>query len=479
MINRKHSLDGFTPALAHVKPFKPRSDQVVGAHSLEDLNRRDFLKSSSATVLMAMAGGVKLVAAEPAATDAKEPVGPKLKVGVIGLGSWGRELVNTLLRHPKAEVAALCDNYPAFLKRCGSTVPSATQVADYKALLANAEIPAVIVSTPTHQHRQIVLAALEAGKHVYCEAPLASTVEDARAIAQAAKARPELVFQSGLQLRSDPQRLELIKTFRTGALGEPVMARAQWHKKLSWRQSSPKPEREKELNWRLDKSISTGLLGEIASHHFDQAMWFLNKVPSAITALGRIAFWNDGRDVEDTVQAIVEFPGGICMSCDVTLANSFDGDYEVYFGSDSAVMLRQSDVWLFKEVDAKLLGWEVYFPKQQFLQETGIVLKVGASKSVAGQPPTEEEKLASTPLYCALNNFLRNAADFVNGREDFIAMAGDDPAGLKEHLATKVQKRPAAGWLEGYRAAVLGIKANEAVVKGNRITIEKDLFNLA
>lgn len=444
----------------------------------EDFNRRNFLKTSSTAALMTMLGGVRLVARAEEA-EKKEPAGPKLKVGVIGLGTWGREIVNNIQRLKTAEVGALCDSYPAFLRRCGTSAPGAAQVGDFKAILADKDIPAVVVATPTHQHKEIVLAALQAGKHVYCEAPLANTIEDARAIALAAKAKPELIFQAGLQLRSDPQRRELIKTFRSGALGDPAMARAQWHKKQSWRASSPKPEREKELNWRLDKTLSTGLLGEITSHHFDQAMWYFNQVPSAVSGIGRIACWNDGRDVPDTVQAVVEFPSGVSMSCDVTLANSFDGEYEIYFGSDSAVLLRQSDVWLFKEVDAKLLGWEIYFPKQQFFKETGIVLKVGASKP---PPETEAEKLeaelASNPLYCALNTFVRNAADLVQGREDALALFGDDPVGLKVHLTTNVLRRPAAGWLEGYRASVLGIKANEAVMSRQRIVLEPALFQL-
>jgi len=452
-----------------------------------DFNRRDFLKGGSTAALLTMMGGVKLVAqTSDSSSEKKKYTGPKLKVGVIGLGTRGREIVNTLARNEYAEIAGLCDRYPLSIRRCANSAPGAAQVEDYRALLNQPEIPAVVVATPTHQHKEIVLAAIKAGKHVYCEAPIAHTVADAREIAVAAKAARELVFHAGLQLRCDPQRLELIKTFRTGALGDPVMARTQWHKKTIWRASAQKPEREAELNWRLDKNVSLGVVGEILGHHLDQATWFLAKHPVAVSGLATTAFWKDGREIADTVRVVLEFPDGFSVISDATLANSYDSEYEIYYGSESAVLLRQSDVWLFKEVDARLLGWEVYFPKQQFYKETGIVLKVGASKSV----PTDDSQAQSgqasdaeppeTPLSSSLNTFVRNAGDLVLAKEQFISELGDDDqAALVDHLATKVPRRPAPGALDGFQAAVTAITANQAILTRQRIVLKPESYQLS
>ena len=186
-------------------------------------NRRDFLKGGSFATLMTMLGGVELFAQtngrrQPA--RAKKPT-VKMKVAVIGLGAWGREIVNTLARcQEEADLAAICDTYPASLKRTASAAPAATQTQDYKTILANKDIPAVVIATPTGTHKEIALAALKAGKHVYCEAPLANTIEDAREIALAAKAAKLSVFQAGLQMRSDKQRLFLLPFVRSGALGK-------------------------------------------------------------------------------------------------------------------------------------------------------------------------------------------------------------------------------------------------------------------
>ena len=452
-------------------------------------NRRDFLKGGSAATLMTMLGGVELFAQTNAApTGESKAVAVKIKVGVIGLGAWGREIVNTLGRMPQASppieatIAAICDTYPASLKRTTSAAPGAVQTADYKTILDNKDIPAVIIATPTFQHKEIVLAALKAGKHVYCEAPLAGSIEDAKEIALAAKAAKNLVFQTGLQLRSEPQSNFLLPFIRSGALGKTTMARAQWHKKTSWRNASPNPEREKELNWRLNKATSLGLIGEVGSHQIDHTGWFLNALPKAVTGWGSVMFWKDDRDVPDTIQAVLEFPNGVQMIYDASLANSFEGEYEVLYGSDAAVLMRESKAWMFKEVDSPLLGWEVYAPKTTFYKETGITLAAGNSKpppvDAQGQPIVPDP-LTTTPLFSALGNFLRNAVDLNAAAEDYKSSYGaDDVDGLMENLA-KVPRRAAANYLEGFQSVVIAVKANEAILGAKRIELKPEWYELA
>jgi predicted dehydrogenase len=445
-----------------------------------DFNRRDFLRSGSVATLMTMLGGVELFGETAPGTESKSPEA-RMKVGVIGLGTWGREILNTLALVPQADVAVVCDTYPASVRRGVSLAPKAAQTDDYKTILENKDIKAVIVATPTHQHKDIVLAALKAGKHVYCEAPLATTIEDARIIAIAARDAKRVVFQAGLQLRADPQRHFLVPFIRSGALGSWLSARAQFHKKQSWRATSPKPEREKELNWRLSKETSIGLVGELGCHAIDQAAWFINAQPVAVSGLGTIALWKDGRDVPDTIQAVLEFPGGVITTYNATLANSFDAEYSMFYGTDAAVMLRESKAWLFKEVDSPLLGWEVYASKEVFYKETGIVLKANASKSVpanaAGQQP-QESPFSSTPLFYALQVFLKNGIDMSASVEDAINLLGADDAEGIAAQAAKATHRPAAGYLEGFQTAVTAIKANEAIVTASRVALKPEWYEL-
>lgn len=442
------------------------------------VNRRSFLKGGSFATLMTLLGGVELkaqTASKPA--DEIDPA-EKLPCAVIGLGAWGREIIGNLNRLPKARIAAVCDNYPAYLRRGLNAAPGAEGVADYRRILDNKEIKAVVIATPSHKHREIAVAALKAGKHVYCEAPLATTIEDAQAIATAAHQAVGSVFQSGLQVRSDPQRRFLLPFVRAGAMGRTISARAQWHKKTSWRLTSPNPDREVELNWRLRRETSGGLLSEIGVHHIDAAAWYLNGLPVSVTGFGGLLQWQDGRDVYDTVQAVFEFPHGVNFFYDCTLANSFDSDYEMYYGTDAAIMMRESKSWMFKEVDSPLLGWEVYARKDSFYKETGIALVANATKlNAQAKTATDDSPSEDTPLFYALESFIQNGKLISGGVDDFTAnFDATDKNALAEYLSSLTQL-PTAGIKEGFQASVISIKANEAALKGTKITFEKQWFD--
>ena len=97
-------------------------------------------------------------------------------------------------------------------------------------------------------------------------------------------------------------------------------------------------------------------------------------------------YWQDGRTVPDTTQSLIEFPNGENMLFDATLVSGFDAMYDLYFGSDSTIILRDNKAWMFKEVDAPQLGWEVYARKDKFYKETGIALLANATKLDAMGP---------------------------------------------------------------------------------------------
>jgi len=402
-----------------------------------------------------------------------------VKIGMIGLGTWGREILGTLQRKPEADIVALCDTYAVMLRRAAGNVPGATTTDDYKKILENKDVQAVVVATPSHLHRDIVIEALQAGKHVYCEAPMATTIEDAKAIAKAARGSVGQVFQPGMVLRSDPQRHFLLQFIRTGAIGKNIMARSQWHKKQSWRFTSANPDREKEINWRLAKDTSLGLAGEVGIHQLDSMAWVLKNLPTAVTGFGGVMHWSDGRQVPDTIQAVLEFPDGIQGTFDATLANSFDADYELFFGSDAAIMLRGNKAWLFKEVDSPLLGWEVYASKEVFYKETGIALVANASKSTGQNEGAAEVPFTNTPLSFALEAFLTNVNEVTGAVEDFTATFDTkDKVALAKHIAG-LKPQPAATWKEGLEAAVVAIKTNEAILGRKRVEFQKDWFELA
>ncbi|HLV79358.1 MAG TPA: Gfo/Idh/MocA family oxidoreductase, partial [Chthonomonadaceae bacterium] len=235
----------------------------------------------------------------------------------------------------------------------------------------------------------------------------------------------------------------------------------QWHQKTSWRRPAPPdpPGRAREVNWRLYKESSSGLPGEIGIHAFDVATWFLKALPVSVTGFGSILQWTeDGMEVPDTVQAIVEYPDNIRYLYDATLANSFDGSYDLFMGSDCAMLLRDQRAWMFKEIDSPLLGWEVYARKDKMsigddTMGTGVALVADATKLIAQgkQPKDVGTDVTKSALYQALDSFL-----------DCI----------------RSNKKPAAGPLEGYQATVIAHKVHEATLTGSKIAFQKEWFTI-
>jgi predicted dehydrogenase len=457
------------------------SDSQPGAL---DVSRRDFVKTSSFAAAFAMLNAGEIFAEDKKPEAGIVAAGPPVKCAVIGVGTWGREILNTLARFPKAEVIAICDHYESegFQRRIKEAAPKAELYTDYKKVLENKDVQAVLVATPTHQHKEIVLAALKAGKHVYCEAPIAHTVEDAREIARAARDTTKSYFQAGLLLRSDPQRKFLLPFVRIGATGQNIKTRAQWHKKTSWRRTAPNKPREDELNWHLAKASSTGLVGEVGSQQIDCMNWFLNKKPTAVTGFGGVLFWSDGREIDDTAQAVFQYADGTTFNYEACIATSFDSDYEILYGSDAAIMLRGNRAWLFKEADSPLLGWEVYARKEQFFNETGIALVANATKSSKTDQSKSQNEAAYSdpPLYFALEAFLTNSELIQTSIDNFSSLFdANDIKSLREYLASiHKNKVPAASYVDGYEAAVLVIKANEAVLKKGTVKFEKEWFEI-
>ncbi len=424
-------------------------------HKTINVGRRDFLKSGSFGALGVLFGGANVLALNSVVKpDKRERPGPQVGCAVIGAGVWGREIMAELGRVSGARLRVACDHYPGAFRRVRRDFPEVATVEDYREALDDREIGAVFIATPSHRHREIAVAALEAGKHVYCEAPLAASIEDARAIAEAAKRfEDRRVFQAGLQARAEPQHRFVDTFMQTGACGSLALARSQWRRKESWRRMGATPEREAELNWRLQPEISTGLIGEIGIHHIDVATWFMGGRPKAVTGFGGVTVWRDGREVPDTVQAVFEFPDGIHYDLSCTLGNSYEGPYDLFCGSDSAILVADTRAWMFREADAPLLGWEVYARTERFFQDTGISLMADATELVEdGVDLAETEVERETPLYAALDDFIEC---------------------IHEELT------PHAGYREGLEAAVLAIKANEAVVSGSRIDFADDWFKIS
>ena len=476
---------------------------------MSDVTRRDLLGRSSALALGLLLGKETLAHAEeltldpePQATKAKpvaaqpktaaqsktppktspkpappvkalpeDPPPSPVTVAVIGANERGREMLTSLSYVKGAVVKYVCDSYESvgFQKRAMENAPKAMFVTDYKKVLDDPAVQGVFVATPTHLHKQIVLDALAAGKHVYCEAPLAHTIEEARAIAIAGR-DAKTIFQAGLQNRTNGQHHHVKHFVEIGAVGNISRCTAQWNQKSTWKRTAPSPERETALNWRHDPSLSPGLIGEIGIHQIDVMSWYLRAMPLSVSGFGT------GEGIARTITCVVEYPEGIRLTYDATLGNSFGGTFEMLQGDQSAVVLRGARAWMFKEADAIALGWEVYARKEQVGDEQGIMLVANASKLLAqGLKPEDfvKPKPNATPLFYACDTFLQGIRV---GKEK-----SRPSVPIHKEGETWSAPDPVAGDSSaeiGFAATVVALKANEAIKTGTKINFTKEMFTL-
>lgn len=300
-----------------------------------DLSRRSFIDQ----VLMA-AAGAGMAAAAPwtafAATD-RASRGDRVRIGVIGTGDRGRALIQNIAKTRNCVVAALCDNYDVNLTKgralVASDVPSFT---DHRAMLDAGGLDAVVIATPLHVHAKHTADAFDAGLHVWCEKAMARTVADCTAMVAQSRSSGK-VLQIGHQRMFHPTYLNALKRVKAGEIGVVTQIRASWHRQNSWRRAVPPGISDRQINWRLYRDSSAGLMTELATHQLQVADWFFDAVPTRVMGSGSVCFWKDGREVYDHVALIYEYPGGRKLIYTSLLNNARYGCEEQIQGSKGTI----------------------------------------------------------------------------------------------------------------------------------------------
>ena len=258
-----------------------------------------------------------------------QPVGnapsDRVRVGMIGVGSRGKLLLQHLLNTPGVDVVALCDDYPPHLAAAMALAGGKPQAfTDYRKLLDVSGLDGVLIATPLHEHAPMCLDALAADKHVFCEKSLALTFDECKAIARAASIGKR-AFQVGHQRLFSASFLHAHEIVRSGQIGPITQIRASWHRNNDWRRQVPTPELERKLNWRLYRAYSAGLMAELASHHLQIANWYLDAAPLSCVGYGSINHWKDQREVYDNVNVLFRYRDGVTFIYDSLTSNRYHG----------------------------------------------------------------------------------------------------------------------------------------------------------
>jgi predicted dehydrogenase len=331
----------------------------------EDISRRDFIKRAAVTTAgagLALSG----VATAPRALGAND----KLLVGVIGTGRMGMDNLEDFAKQPEVEMAAVCDvyqpNLEKALKAAGGTPKTYT---DFRQVLERKDIDAVVVATPDHWHALIAVEACKAGKDVYVEKPISTTVEEGRRMVEAAR-KYHRVVQVGTQQRSGIHFQKAVQAVEQGMIGKVSFVRT-WNYGNSYPEgigNPPDSAPPADLDWnfwlgpapkvpfnanrfgvgdrwstfRYFWDYAGGYMTDWGVHLLDIVQWAMKvEGPNVITASGGKFYIQDNAETPDTLQVTFEYPDFVC-----TYENRWDNANSMY-GKDYGIEFHGTDGTLF------------------------------------------------------------------------------------------------------------------------------------
>ena len=326
---------------------------------MENQSRREFLKSTAVLTagLTAGAAGTNVFAAP--VSGSVLGANDKIRMGFIGIGNRGSELLGLFMQQPDCEVAALCDIYEPYLQRdrskvsqrwidvletkvpkMGEAFPAKPKLfTDFRKLLEDKSIDAVCIATPDHWHAIQTIEAIRAGKDVYVEKPLTNTLVEGRRMIQAQAASKQVVAV-GINRRGNISYQKLVKEVHGGKLGQITRGRGAYASNLTPNGIGKlKPENPpKDFNWDMwlgprayrpyQYNIApyffrwwndySSQLGNWGVHHIDAMRWLMNETaPLYISAHGGKYILDHDATINDTDVVTFEFASKKIMTYEI------------------------------------------------------------------------------------------------------------------------------------------------------------------
>jgi predicted dehydrogenase len=340
------------------------------------ITRREFTRTLAAVSTTAALSSFRVLGAND-----------RVRLGFIGLGNRGDQVLDGFRKHSDAEVVAISDIYEPYLAFAAQKIgTNPKQFKDYRKLLELKDVDAVVISTPDHWHALQTIQACQAGKDVYVEKPVSLRVAEGRAMVEAVK-RHARVCQAGLNRRSSAMYREVAEFVRGGGLGKVTVARC-FHTQNEWPKgighppdSEPPPGMDWEawlgparkvpynrnrglyqFRWFYD--FSGGQVTNMGIHYLDVIHWALGQnAPLAVTAIGGKFAVDDNREIPDTMEALWHYPGDTLVTYSQYNANGADAaakPCEIEFRGTQGTLYVKSNSW--EVVPEKITQHE--FPKR-------------------------------------------------------------------------------------------------------------------
>ncbi len=297
-------------------------------------SRRKFIKTLSAASALATVPSLGFAAKPFNIIRDLKKVSPndKIRIATIGMGIQGNYDTMAALRNPDVELVAVADLYDGRLEHAKTAFNKGIfTTRDFREILARPDVDAVLIVTPDHWHDHITIAALQAGKHVYCEKPMVQHLDEGKAVIAAWKASGK-TMQVGSQRISSASFQEAKRLVAAGDIGpinyiesnnDRFNAIGAWNysippdaspQTLDWDRflgDAPKRpfEAKRFFRWRNYKDYGTGVAGDLFIHLITGVHFVTGSMgPNRIFSSGNLAYWKDGRDVPDVMTSIMDYP---------------------------------------------------------------------------------------------------------------------------------------------------------------------------
>src|SRR5437868_7935910 len=330
---------------------------------MKGITRRGFVRIAGSVVAGVAGGTVTLL--EPKMLWAAQAPAPSdtVRFGIIGTGTQGSDLLRNALKVPGAECVAVSDLYDTRLETAKTILKKNVDTAkDYRRILDSKEIDAVIVATPDHWHRRLVVEAAHAGKDVYCEKPMSHSAEDGFAMVDAVK-KNNRICQIGSQRVSSIMYAKAKEIWDSGRLGQVDTIEAVWdrnsdsgawmfpvrpyanEKTIDWKTSlGDAPKRpfdgRRFVSWRCYKDYGTGLPGDLFVHLISGINYItgVNTPPARAFSTGGIYHYKE-RDFGDLQWTIYDYPKfQVILRCNQN--NRYEDQQFAFYGKKGTMFIR-------------------------------------------------------------------------------------------------------------------------------------------
>jgi predicted dehydrogenase len=318
---------------------------------MTDHTRREFVKTTAIGAAALLASPTRVLGAND-----------RVRVGMIGVGARGQDLLKQVLEVPNTQLVAIADVYTRRHDETKRLAPGIQTLDDHRRLLDMKDLDGVIVASPLHLHAHHFLDVMAAGKDLYCEKTMTWSIPEAEQCLAAA-GKSSRVVQIGLQHESSGALADSKQWIKDGMLGkvtqvESWMSRNSPHGQGQWVRPLPSDcnpqnvnwnafldgradrpfDANKFINWRLFWEFSGGNVTENMVH---QIAWIMSALelplPSAACMSGGVFSEKDGREVPDTIAITLDFPNDVVVTWQSTFSNSRYGLGERILGSDGTI----------------------------------------------------------------------------------------------------------------------------------------------